>query len=56
MCVTLEVKYVNCASLLRNASISMVVESVGEHTMKFDDKALMDGIVQMLKGNHSKSV
>lgn len=34
----------------------MVVESVGEHTMKFDDKALMDGIVQMLKGNHSKSV
>lgn len=34
----------------------MVVESVGEHTVKFDDKALMDGIVQMLKGNRSKSV
>ncbi|KAM6924897.1 piezo-type mechanosensitive ion channel component 2 [Xenentodon cancila] len=43
-------------TLLRNASISMVVESVGEHTQKFEDKALMDEIVHMIKGNSSKPV
>ncbi|XP_049437555.1 piezo-type mechanosensitive ion channel component 2 [Epinephelus fuscoguttatus] len=43
-------------TLLRNASISMVVETVGEHTVKFEDKALREGIVQMLKGNSSKPV
>ncbi|XP_023283479.1 piezo-type mechanosensitive ion channel component 2-like [Seriola lalandi dorsalis] len=43
-------------TLLRNASISMNVESVGEHTVKFEDKALMEGIVNMLKGNSSKPV
>uniref|UniRef100_H2LF93 Piezo non-specific cation channel R-Ras-binding domain-containing protein n=1 Tax=Oryzias latipes TaxID=8090 RepID=H2LF93_ORYLA len=37
-----------------NASISMNVEAVGEHTVKFNDKALKDGIVSMLKGNSSK--
>nr|XP_029133923.1 piezo-type mechanosensitive ion channel component 2-like [Labrus bergylta] len=42
--------------LLRNASISMNAESVGEHTVKFEDKALKDGIVHMLKGNSSKPV
>ncbi|RVE70309.1 hypothetical protein OJAV_G00063360 [Oryzias javanicus] len=42
--------------LLRNASISMNVEAVGEHTVKFNDKALKDGIVSMLKGNSSKPV
>ncbi|KAM4570603.1 piezo-type mechanosensitive ion channel component 2 [Fundulus diaphanus] len=43
-------------TLLRNASISMNVEAVGEHTVKFDDRALRDGIVQMLKGNSDKAV
>ncbi|MED6246211.1 Piezo-type mechanosensitive ion channel component 2, partial [Ataeniobius toweri] len=43
-------------TLLRNASISMNVEAVGEHTVKFDDKALRNGIVQMLKGNSTKPV
>ncbi|XP_036961535.1 piezo-type mechanosensitive ion channel component 2 [Acanthopagrus latus] len=43
-------------TLLRNASISMNVESVGEHTVKFEDKVLREGIVQMLKGNSSKQV
>ncbi|XP_015233211.1 PREDICTED: piezo-type mechanosensitive ion channel component 2-like [Cyprinodon variegatus] len=43
-------------TLLRNASISMNVEAVGEHTVKFDDKALRDGIVQMLKGNSNQPV
>ncbi|CAG6021218.1 unnamed protein product [Menidia menidia] len=43
-------------TLLRNASISMIVEALGEHTVKFSDKALRDGIVAMLKGNSSKPV
>ncbi|MEQ2285025.1 hypothetical protein AMECASPLE_027632, partial [Ameca splendens] len=43
-------------TLLRNASISMNVEAVGEHTVKFDDEALRNGIVQMLKGNSTKPV
>ncbi|XP_038577867.1 piezo-type mechanosensitive ion channel component 2 [Micropterus salmoides] len=43
-------------TLLRNASISMNAETVGEHTVKFDDKALREGIVHMLKGNSSKPV
>ncbi|XP_061592541.1 piezo-type mechanosensitive ion channel component 2 [Cololabis saira] len=43
-------------TLLRNASISMVVEAMGEHTVKFEDKALMDELVHMIKGNSSKPV
>ncbi|XP_019728730.1 piezo-type mechanosensitive ion channel component 2 [Hippocampus comes] len=43
-------------TLLRNASISMNAETVGEHTVKFEDKALKEGIVHMLKGNSSKHV
>ncbi|XP_072222975.1 piezo-type mechanosensitive ion channel component 2 [Leuresthes tenuis] len=43
-------------TLLRNASIAMNVEALGEHTVKFDDKVLRDGIVNMLKGNSSKPV
>uniref|UniRef100_H3D382 Uncharacterized protein n=1 Tax=Tetraodon nigroviridis TaxID=99883 RepID=H3D382_TETNG len=43
-------------TLLRNASISMNAETTGEHTVKFEDKALIEGIVQMLKGNSSKPV
>uniref|UniRef100_A0A4W6BTH3 Piezo-type mechanosensitive ion channel component n=1 Tax=Lates calcarifer TaxID=8187 RepID=A0A4W6BTH3_LATCA len=31
-------------TLLRNASISMNAETVGEHTVKFEDKALREGI------------
>ncbi|KAF3860221.1 hypothetical protein F7725_000476 [Dissostichus mawsoni] len=40
-------------SLLRNTSISMVVETVGEHTVKFEDQALREGIIHMLQGNSS---
>ncbi|XP_014195171.2 piezo-type mechanosensitive ion channel component 2 [Haplochromis burtoni] len=43
-------------TLLRNASISMNAETVGEHTVKFDDKTLREGIVRMLKGNSSRPV
>ncbi|XP_035513016.1 piezo-type mechanosensitive ion channel component 2 [Morone saxatilis] len=43
-------------TLLRNASISVNAETVGEHTVKYDDKALREGIVHMLKGNSSKPV
>ncbi|XP_053280799.1 piezo-type mechanosensitive ion channel component 2 [Pleuronectes platessa] len=43
-------------TLLRNASISMNAETVGEHTVKFEDKNLREGIVHMLKGNSSNSV
>uniref|UniRef100_I3J0P4 Uncharacterized protein n=1 Tax=Oreochromis niloticus TaxID=8128 RepID=I3J0P4_ORENI len=41
-------------TLLRNASISMNAETVGEHTVKFDDKTLREGIVRMLKGNSNR--
>ncbi|XP_034393255.1 piezo-type mechanosensitive ion channel component 2 [Cyclopterus lumpus] len=41
-------------TLLRDPSISMNAETVGEHTVKFEDKALREGIVHMLKGNSSK--
>nr|XP_057939289.1 piezo-type mechanosensitive ion channel component 2 [Doryrhamphus excisus] len=43
-------------TLLRNASISMNAETVGEHTVKFEDKALKEGIVHMLKGDSSRHV
>ncbi|XP_072304739.1 piezo-type mechanosensitive ion channel component 2 [Eucyclogobius newberryi] len=43
-------------TLLRNASISMHPESAGEHTVKYEDSLLREGIVQMLKGNGSKPV
>nr|XP_046251923.1 piezo-type mechanosensitive ion channel component 2 [Scatophagus argus] len=43
-------------TLLRNASISMNAETMGEHTVKFEDKALREGIVHMLKGDSSKPV
>ncbi|KAM9855188.1 piezo-type mechanosensitive ion channel component 2 [Aulostomus maculatus] len=43
-------------TLLRDASISMNVETTGEHTVKFEDKTLKEGIVHMLKGNSSKPV
>ncbi|KAG7259585.1 hypothetical protein CRUP_003966 [Coryphaenoides rupestris] len=37
-------------TLLRNASISMNVESMGEHTVKYLNSTLRDSIVQMLRG------
>uniref|UniRef100_G3NS95 Piezo non-specific cation channel R-Ras-binding domain-containing protein n=1 Tax=Gasterosteus aculeatus TaxID=69293 RepID=G3NS95_GASAC len=43
-------------TLLRNASISMNPETVGERTVKFEDKALREGIIHMLNGNSSKPV
>lgn len=55
-CVCVYTECDSSLSLLRNASISMNVETVGEHTVKFEDKALREGIVRMLKGNSSKPV
>ncbi|XP_041654339.1 piezo-type mechanosensitive ion channel component 2 [Cheilinus undulatus] len=43
-------------TLLRNASISVNAETVGEHTVKFEDQVLKEGIIQMLKGNSSNPV
>ncbi|XP_062314285.1 piezo-type mechanosensitive ion channel component 2 [Osmerus eperlanus] len=43
-------------TLLRNASLSEHAESVGEHTVKYEDQALRDGLVRMLKGTHSEPV
>nr|XP_020470497.1 piezo-type mechanosensitive ion channel component 2-like [Monopterus albus] len=43
-------------TLLRNASISQNAVTVGEHTVKFEDKDLREGIIYMLKGNSSKPV
>uniref|UniRef100_A0AAV2LVJ1 Piezo non-specific cation channel R-Ras-binding domain-containing protein n=1 Tax=Knipowitschia caucasica TaxID=637954 RepID=A0AAV2LVJ1_KNICA len=43
-------------TLLRNASISMNPEAVGEHTVKYEDPSLREDLVQMLKGNSSKPV
>lgn len=34
----------------------MNAETAGEHTVKFEDKALREEIVHMLKGNSSKPV
>ncbi|XP_019907528.3 piezo-type mechanosensitive ion channel component 2 [Esox lucius] len=42
--------------LVRNASLSMNVETVGEHTVKYESQALRDQIVQMLKGTRSDAV
>ncbi|XP_076122839.1 piezo-type mechanosensitive ion channel component 2 [Alosa pseudoharengus] len=43
-------------TLIRNASLSMNVETVGEYTVKYEDNSLRDEIVKMLKGNHSNVV
>nr|XP_049608911.1 piezo-type mechanosensitive ion channel component 2 isoform X1 [Syngnathus scovelli] len=43
-------------TLLRDAAISMNAETVGENTVKFEDEALKEGIVHMLKGDSSKHV
>ncbi|XP_029912219.1 piezo-type mechanosensitive ion channel component 2 [Myripristis murdjan] len=43
-------------TLLRNASVSMNAEAMGEHTVKYEDKDLRDGIVHMLKGTSNTPV
>ncbi|XP_024915441.1 piezo-type mechanosensitive ion channel component 2 [Cynoglossus semilaevis] len=43
-------------TLLRNASISMNAVSIGEHTVKFEDQTLREGIVHMLNGQSNKPV
>lgn len=45
-----------CVCDNRNASISMNAETMGEHTVKYEDNRLRDEIVQMLKGSHSNVV
>uniref|UniRef100_A0A3Q3SJI8 Piezo non-specific cation channel R-Ras-binding domain-containing protein n=1 Tax=Mastacembelus armatus TaxID=205130 RepID=A0A3Q3SJI8_9TELE len=40
--------------LSNSSHIYMTLQTVGEHTVKFEDKALREGIIQMLKGNSSK--
>uniref|UniRef100_A0A3Q4G8A2 Piezo non-specific cation channel R-Ras-binding domain-containing protein n=1 Tax=Neolamprologus brichardi TaxID=32507 RepID=A0A3Q4G8A2_NEOBR len=37
--------------LSNSSHIYMTLQTVGEHTVKFDDKTLREGIVRMLKGN-----
>uniref|UniRef100_A0A3Q1F6R2 Uncharacterized protein n=1 Tax=Acanthochromis polyacanthus TaxID=80966 RepID=A0A3Q1F6R2_9TELE len=39
--------------LSNSSHIYMTLQTVGEHTVKFDDKVLREGIVHMLKGNSS---
>ncbi|XP_042564868.1 piezo-type mechanosensitive ion channel component 2 [Clupea harengus] len=43
-------------TLLRNTSICMNAETMGEYTVKYEDRRLRDEIVQMLKGNRSNVV
>ncbi|KAL2101974.1 hypothetical protein ACEWY4_003735 [Coilia grayii] len=40
----------------RNASIALNFETMGEYTIKYEDRAIIEDIVQMLKGNHSSVV
>lgn len=40
----------------RNASIVMNAETVGEHTVKYEDKELQHNLVQMLKGTRTNPV
>lgn len=48
--------FYNTVPVFRNASISMNAETAGENTVKFEDKALRESIVRMLKGNSSEPV
>ncbi|CAL8261289.1 unnamed protein product [Gadus morhua 'NCC'] len=43
-------------TLLRNATLSETVESIGEHTVKYLNSTLRDSIVQMLKGSSQEPV
>ncbi|XP_048873648.1 piezo-type mechanosensitive ion channel component 2 isoform X2 [Brienomyrus brachyistius] len=43
-------------SLLRNASIAMNAVTAGERTVKYQDKQMIDEIVQVLRGLRSQSV
>uniref|UniRef100_A0A8C9XL98 Piezo non-specific cation channel R-Ras-binding domain-containing protein n=1 Tax=Sander lucioperca TaxID=283035 RepID=A0A8C9XL98_SANLU len=40
--------------LSNSSHIYMTLQTVGEHTVKFEDEALREGIVHMLNGNSSK--
>lgn len=42
--------------MYRNASIAMNAETIGEHTVKYEDKELQNNLVQMLKGTRTKPV
>uniref|UniRef100_A0A665UHE3 Uncharacterized protein n=1 Tax=Echeneis naucrates TaxID=173247 RepID=A0A665UHE3_ECHNA len=42
--------------LSKSSHIYITLQSVGEHTVKYEDSALREGIVHMLKGNSSKPV
>ncbi|KAM6977730.1 piezo-type mechanosensitive ion channel component 2 [Aplochiton taeniatus] len=43
-------------TLLRNASLSMNAETVGQNTVKYEDRALRDSIVHMLRGTSTSPV
>ncbi|XP_053092056.1 piezo-type mechanosensitive ion channel component 2 [Pangasianodon hypophthalmus] len=43
-------------TILRNASLVMNAETIGEHTVKYEDKELQNNLVQMLKGTRTKPV
>ncbi|XP_060788684.1 piezo-type mechanosensitive ion channel component 2 [Neoarius graeffei] len=43
-------------TLLRNASIVMNAETIGERTVKYEDKELQHNLVQMLKGKRTNPV
>nr|XP_055071604.1 piezo-type mechanosensitive ion channel component 2 isoform X1 [Misgurnus anguillicaudatus] len=43
-------------TLLRNASLVMNVEASGERTVKYEDRALKDELVSMLRGTQSRPV
>ncbi|KAK1157641.1 piezo-type mechanosensitive ion channel component 2-like [Acipenser oxyrinchus oxyrinchus] len=43
-------------TILRNVSLVMNAETVGKHTVKYEDKEMMDQIVQMLRGTRKEPV
>ncbi|MGH0171583.1 UNVERIFIED_CONTAM: hypothetical protein FKN15_061480 [Acipenser sinensis] len=43
-------------TILRNVSLVMNAETVGKHTVKYEDKEMMDQIVQMLRGSRKEPV
>ncbi|XP_052003940.1 piezo-type mechanosensitive ion channel component 2 [Xyrauchen texanus] len=43
-------------TLLRNASLALNAVSAGEHTVKYEDSALRDNLVSMLRGSCSRPV
>ncbi|RXM92852.1 Cytochrome c1, heme protein, mitochondrial [Acipenser ruthenus] len=43
-------------TILRNVSLVMNAETVGKHTVRYEDKEMMDQIVQMLRGSRKEPV